>query len=164
MNYKQALSAPIFEIISKSAEQLGFDSYVIGGFVRDFILDRGAKKDIDIVAIGSGIELAKRVSKNLPNNPKVQIFKTYGTAMIKHEGVDLEFRPDAIDEIASQAIIRRTGARGLRSIMEESLKEVMFELPGLRNLKTVVIDRASIKDKTKPYFVYSEEKKSNSAV
>jgi poly(A) polymerase len=91
MNYKQALSAPIFEIISKSAGQLGFDSYVIGGFVRDFILDRGAKKDIDIVAIGSGIELAKRVSKNLPNNPKVQIFKTYGTAMIKFEGVDLEF-------------------------------------------------------------------------
>jgi poly(A) polymerase len=91
MNYKQALSAPIFEVISKSAEQLGFDSYVIGGFVRDFILDRGAKKDIDIVAIGSGIELAKRVSKNLPNNPKVQIFKSYGTAMIKFEGVDLEF-------------------------------------------------------------------------
>ena len=91
MNYKQALSAPIFEIISKSAEQLGFDSYVIGGFVRDFILDRGAKKDIDIVAIGSGIELAKRVSKNLPNSPKVQVFKTYGTAMIKFEGVDLEF-------------------------------------------------------------------------
>ena len=91
MNYKQALSTPIFEIISKSAEQLGFDSYVIGGFVRDFILDRGAKKDIDIVAIGSGIELAKRVSKNLPNNPKVQVFKTYGTAMIKFEGIDLEF-------------------------------------------------------------------------
>jgi poly(A) polymerase len=91
MNYKQALSAPIFEIISKSAEQLGFDSYVIGGFVRDFILDRSAKKDIDIVAIGSGIELAKRVSKNLPNNPKVQVFKTYGTAMIKFEGIDLEF-------------------------------------------------------------------------
>ena len=91
MNYKHALSTPIFEIISKSAEQLGFDSYAIGGFVRDFILDRDAKKDIDIVAIGSGIELAKRVSKNLPNNPKVQIFKNYGTAMIKYEGVDLEF-------------------------------------------------------------------------
>tara|TARA_B100000767_G_scaffold120715_1_gene115006 strand:- start:4808 stop:6232 length:1425 start_codon:yes stop_codon:yes gene_type:complete len=91
MNYKQALSAPIFEIISKSAEQLGFDSYVVGGFVRDFVLGRDAKKDIDIVAIGSGIELAKRVSKNLPNNPKVQVFKTYGTAMIKFEGIDLEF-------------------------------------------------------------------------
>ena len=91
MNYKQALSAPIFEVLSKSAEELSFNCYVIGGFVRDFILDRGTKKDIDIVAIGSGIELAKRVSKNLPNNPKVQVFKTYGTAMIKFEGIDLEF-------------------------------------------------------------------------
>ena len=91
MNYKHALSAPIFKIISKSAEELGLDCYVIGGFVRDFILNRFDKKDIDIVAIGSGIELAKAVAKNLPKNPKVQIFKTYGTAMIKHEGIDLEF-------------------------------------------------------------------------
>lgn len=91
MNYKHALSAPIFEIISKSAEELGLDCYVIGGFVRDFILNRFDKKDIDIVAIGSGIELAKAVAKNLPKNPKVQIFKTYGTAMLKHEGIDLEF-------------------------------------------------------------------------
>ena len=91
MNYKHALSAPIFEIISKSTEELGLDCYVIGGFVRDFILNRFDKKDIDIVAIGSGIELAKAVAKNLPKNPKVQIFKTYGTAMLKHEGIDLEF-------------------------------------------------------------------------
>ena len=53
MNYNHALSTPIIEIISKSAEQLSFDSYAIGGFVRDFILGRDAKKDIDIVAIGS---------------------------------------------------------------------------------------------------------------
>jgi putative nucleotidyltransferase with HDIG domain len=91
MNYKHALSSPIFDIISKSTEELGFDSYVIGGFVRDYILDHCSKKDIDIVAIGSGIELAKHVSKNLPSNPKVQIFKNYGTAMIKHEGIDIEF-------------------------------------------------------------------------
>ncbi|MBT7406975.1 MAG: ATP-dependent Clp protease ATP-binding subunit ClpX, partial [Nitrosomonadales bacterium] len=58
----------------------------------------------------------------------------------------------------------KTGARGLRSIMEESLKEVMFELPGISNLKTVVVDRASIKDKTKPYFVYSEDKKKNNQI
>ena len=95
-----------------------------------------------------------------PKNALTKQFKK----LFHMEGVDLEFRPDAIDEIASQAIIRRTGARGLRSIMEESLKDVMFELPGVRNLKTVVIDRASIKDKTKPYFVYSEEKKKNSAI
>jgi putative nucleotidyltransferase with HDIG domain len=91
MNYKNSLINPIFGVISKSAEELGYDCYVVGGFVRDLILNLGAKKDIDIVAVGSGIELAKRVSKNLPNNPNVQIFKTYGTAMIKFEGVHLEF-------------------------------------------------------------------------
>ncbi|MDG5492369.1 CCA tRNA nucleotidyltransferase [Psychroserpens sp. SPM9] len=91
MNYKQALTHPIFEIVSQSAKQLGIDSYVIGGFVRDYILDRGEHKDIDIVAIGSGIALAKQVSKNLPDQPKVQVFKTYGTAMLRYDDMDIEF-------------------------------------------------------------------------
>ncbi len=91
MNYKQALQHTIFKVISKSVNELNLESYVIGGFVRDFILNRGSHKDIDIVAIGSGIELAKQVSKNLPNNPKVQIFKTYGTAMLKYDDLEIEF-------------------------------------------------------------------------
>ena len=91
MNYKEALKHPIFKIISKSAEELGLESYVIGGFVRDHILNRGEHKDIDIVAIGSGIALAKQVAKNLANQPKVQVFKTYGTAMLIHDGMDIEF-------------------------------------------------------------------------
>ena len=91
MNYKTALKHPIFKIISQSAKELQLDSYVIGGFVRDFILNRGDAKDIDIVAIGSGIELAKQVTKNLPNKPKVQIFKTYGTAMLRYDDIEIEF-------------------------------------------------------------------------
>lgn len=91
MNYKQALKHKIFKVISKSANELGLKSYVIGGYVRDYILDRGTHKDIDIVAIGSGIELAKQVAKNLPNTPKVQIFKTYGTAMLRFEDLEIEF-------------------------------------------------------------------------
>ncbi len=91
MNYKQALQHPIFKIISQSTKELHLDAYVIGGFVRDFILQRGSAKDIDIVAIGSGIELAKQVAKNLPNNPKVQVFKTYGTAMLRFEDIEVEF-------------------------------------------------------------------------
>lgn len=91
MNYKDALHHSIFKIISKSAEDLQTEVYVIGGFVRDYILDRGSHKDIDIVAIGSGIELAKSVAKNLPNKPKVQIFKTYGTAMLRYEDIEVEF-------------------------------------------------------------------------
>ncbi len=91
MNYKKALQHKIFKIISQSAKELHLDSYVIGGFVRDYILNRGTHKDIDIVAIGSGIELAKQVSKNLPNQPKVQIFKTYGTAMLRYDDIEIEF-------------------------------------------------------------------------
>ena len=91
MNYKQALQHPIFKIILRSAQELKLDSYVIGGYVRDFILDRGEHKDVDIVAVGDGIALAQQVSKNLPNNPKVQIFKTYGTAMLRYEDLEIEF-------------------------------------------------------------------------
>lgn len=89
--YKEALSLPIFEIISQAAQELGIDAYVIGGFVRDYILQRENNKDIDIVAVGSGIELAMKVSSMLPENPKVQVFKNYGTAMLHFEGTDIEF-------------------------------------------------------------------------
>ncbi|WP_147677520.1 CCA tRNA nucleotidyltransferase [Algibacter pacificus] len=91
MNYKEALTNPIFKIIAQSAKELHLDSYVIGGFVRDFILKRGTAKDIDVVAIGDGIKLAKQVAKNLPNKPKVQVFKTYGTAMLRYDDIEIEF-------------------------------------------------------------------------
>lgn len=91
MNYKEALTNPIFKIISQSAKELNLDSYVIGGFVRDFILKRGTAKDIDVVAIGDGIKLAKQVAQNLPNKPKVQVFKTYGTAMLRYNDIEIEF-------------------------------------------------------------------------
>lgn len=91
INYKEAISSEIFHIISQATKDLDVRSYVIGGFVRDFVLKRGTAKDIDIVAVGSGIELAKKVSSLLPNKPKVQIFKTYGTAMLRYKDVELEF-------------------------------------------------------------------------
>ncbi|MEG2100311.1 MAG: tRNA nucleotidyltransferase, partial [Flavobacterium sp.] len=90
-NYKTALQNKIFDIISKASQELNVDSYVIGGFVRDLLLNRGSKKDIDVVAVGSGIELALKVSELLPNKPKVQVFKTYGTAMLRFEDTDIEF-------------------------------------------------------------------------
>ncbi|MCZ8331413.1 MAG: HD domain-containing protein [Flavobacterium sp.] len=91
MNYKQALNNPIFEIISKASQELNLESYVIGGFVRDFLLQRDFKKDIDVVAVGSGIDLALKVSELLPNKPKVQVFKNYGTAMLRYKEIDIEF-------------------------------------------------------------------------
>jgi tRNA nucleotidyltransferase (CCA-adding enzyme) len=91
MNYKSALNNKIFEVISRASQELNIESYVIGGFVRDYLLGREFKKDIDIVAIGSGIELALKVSEMLPKKPKVQVFKTYGTAMLRFEDTEIEF-------------------------------------------------------------------------
>jgi len=91
MKYTEAISLEIFSVISKASKELQIESYVIGGFVRDFFLKRGTTKDIDVVAVGSGIELAQKVSKLLPNKPKVQVFKTYGTAMLRYNDVEIEF-------------------------------------------------------------------------
>jgi tRNA nucleotidyltransferase (CCA-adding enzyme) len=90
-NHTIALQHPVFKVIKKATTLLNIDSYVIGGFVRDYLLKRGDAKDIDIVAIGSGIELAQKVASLLPNKPKVQVFKTYGTAMLQTDDIEIEF-------------------------------------------------------------------------
>lgn len=90
-NYSEALSLPIFKIVAQAAEELGFPAYVIGGFVRDYLLGRSGKKDIDIVAVGSGIDLALKVAELIPHRPKVQVFKNYGTAMLRYNDMDIEF-------------------------------------------------------------------------
>jgi len=78
-------------MVSKASSLLKIDSYVIGGYVRDHIMERGNAKDIDIVAIGSGIDLAQKVSSLLATKPTVSVFKNYGTAMLKADQVELEF-------------------------------------------------------------------------
>ena len=104
--------------------------------------------------------------ETLEQNALIQILKEPKNALIKQykklfgmEGVELEFRDDAIDAIALKAIERKTGARGLRSIMESSLKEIMFELPTINNLLKVVIDKDVINKNGKPYLIYSDNEK-----
>jgi poly(A) polymerase len=88
---KEIVADPIFSKIGLAADRLGLDSYVIGGYVRDAILGRDCK-DIDVVCIGSGIDLALEVAKefDLPDHA-VSVFKNFGTAMIKVDDWDLEF-------------------------------------------------------------------------
>jgi len=89
--YKEAISNKVFNYVTQATEELELESYVIGGFVRDHILQRGSVKDIDIVTVGSGIELAQKVASLLSNSPKVQVFKTYGTAMLRYHDIEVEF-------------------------------------------------------------------------
>jgi len=91
VNHKQAIENPIFKILGEVADELNVDCYVIGGFVRDYFLKKSIPKDIDIVVVGSGIALAKKVATKLKGKPEITIFKNFGTAMIKHHGIELEF-------------------------------------------------------------------------
>jgi len=81
---------PIVKLIGKAADSLGYDAYAIGGFVRDRIINRPTK-DLDIVCIGDGIKLAKLAAENLGKNAKVTVYKRFGTAMIMHYDLEIEF-------------------------------------------------------------------------
>ncbi|MCF6357664.1 MAG: tRNA nucleotidyltransferase, partial [Draconibacterium sp.] len=88
MNSK--LKHEIFYKISEVASQMQMETYVIGGFVRDLYLNRSSK-DIDIVTVGSGIKFAKNVAKSLKPQPKVTVFKNFGTAMFRYKDMEIEF-------------------------------------------------------------------------
>jgi poly(A) polymerase len=87
---KAHLEHPIFKIIASAAEEMGIDAYVIGGFVRDIFLNRPSK-DIDIMTVGSGIELAKKVSALTGKEDSLSVFGNYGTAMITYKDLQIEF-------------------------------------------------------------------------
>ncbi len=90
-NLTKELWHPIFQAVSKTAGAMGVDCYVIGGFVRDLLLKRPCT-DIDIVAVGSGIELARRTAEALDLPPQsVSVFKHYGTAMFHYGNMEIEF-------------------------------------------------------------------------
>ena len=80
-----------FSLIGNVADQLGQECYVVGGFVRDKHLGRPIKMALDFVTVGSGIELARAVQKELKPRPKLTVFKSFGTAHMKYKGIDLEF-------------------------------------------------------------------------
>ena len=91
LRIEEALAPTVFAYVQKAADALGLETYVIGGYVRDTFLDRPRGHDIDIVAVGSGISLAKKVAEILPGKNNIQVFKNYGTAMIKWQNMQLEF-------------------------------------------------------------------------
>lgn len=87
--------------------------------------------------------------------PKNALVKQY-QALLGMEGVELEVRPEALSEIAKKAIARKTGARGLRSLLEGVLMDVMYELPSMKNVQKVVIDDSTVQSGTKPLIVYKQ--------
>lgn len=91
MKILEAVSNPIFKNVAEVADEINQETYVVGGFVRDYLLNRGQKKDIDFVTVGNGILLAKELANKLGYTSQVSVFKRFGTAMFKYKDTDLEF-------------------------------------------------------------------------
>jgi len=103
-------------------------------------------------------ELTEDALVQILTEPKNALIKQYAM-LLAMEGVDLEIRPAALKSIAKKALARKTGARGLRSILEISLIDTMYELPNLNNVEKVVVDESTIDENKPPLLVYREEAK-----
>ena len=92
MNYSESLKEPIFSTVQSVADELNYPTYVVGGWVRDLLLNyKQEKTDIDFVCIGNGIRLAKKVAKKIGKNATFKVFKNFGTAMIEYNNQNYEF-------------------------------------------------------------------------
>jgi len=103
-------------------------------------------------------ELSEDALMQILTEPKNALVKQYNK-LFGMEGVELEIRPSALKAIAKKALARKTGARGLRSILEQSLIDTMFELPNSTNVEKVVVEESTIEENKPPLLVYREAAK-----
>ena len=111
---------------------------------------------LPVVAVLEELDAAALVK--ILTEPKNALVKQY-QKLLAMEGVELEYRDNALAAIAKRALERRTGARGLRSIIEHALLDIMFDLPSLTNVQKVVVDEGAINGDTKPLLIYADQPK-----
>ncbi|MEM7196368.1 MAG: ATP-dependent Clp protease ATP-binding subunit ClpX [Pseudomonadota bacterium] len=107
-------------------------------------------------------ELDEEALVRILTEPKNALTKQY-QKLLKLERVDLEFRPDALQQIAQKAMERKAGARGLRSILENALLETMYELPSVDGVRKVIVDGSVISEGARPLYVYEEDAEQSTA-
>lgn len=154
MNFKDQLDQhPIFQKVAKSAENLGIDAYVVGGYVRDLVLGRPSK-DIDFTCVGSGIALAQEVAKSFEEHVPLSVFRNFGTAMLKLDDWEVEFvgarkesyrqesrKPIVEDGTLQEDLERRDftiNAMAI-SLQSDSYGEIVDPFDGLGDIKRKII-------------------------
>ena len=91
MNLKEHLADnPVFRLVGGIADSMGQPCFVVGGYVRDLFLKRHST-DIDFVTVGSGIKIAEKVASGLGGKTSLAVYSNFGTAQVKHKGMELEF-------------------------------------------------------------------------
>ncbi len=107
-------------------------------------------------------ELDEAALVRILTEPRNALVKQY-QKLLKLEGVELEFREDALRAVSKKAMERRTGARGLRSILENALLDTMYELPSIDGVKKVIVDASVISEGARPLYIYEESEKKNAS-
>jgi ATP-dependent Clp protease ATP-binding subunit ClpX len=107
-------------------------------------------------------ELDEKLLVKILQEPKNSLIKQY-KKLFEFENVKLIFKNEAISEIAKKAINKKTGARGLRSIIESLLLKIMFKLPAMNDVEEVVINQSVVKNTSEPLIIYSKNKKTSAA-
>ena len=107
-------------------------------------------------------ELDEESLMRILTEPRNALVKQY-QKLLKLEGVDLEIREDALQAVANKAMDRKTGARGLRSILENALLDTMYELPSLDGVKRVIVDASVIREGARPLYIYEDGDKINAS-
>ncbi len=154
MNFKDRLDQhPIFEKVAKAAATLGIEAYVVGGYVRDLVLDRPSK-DIDFTCVGSGIVLAQEVAKDFDEHVPLSVFKNFGTAMLKLDDWEVEFvgarkesyrqesrKPIVEDGTLQEDLERRDFTINAMavSLQKESYGDLVDPFDGLGDIKRKII-------------------------
>lgn len=90
MNIKKHFNRKVFKLLSETADEMNMECYVVGGYVRDLLLHRPSK-DIDVVVVGSGIQMAEKFSSKLGKGSHISVFKNFGTAQVKYRDLEVEF-------------------------------------------------------------------------
>ena len=142
MNNRQELNALLHDVEPEDLIKYGLIPEFVGRLPVVAVLD----------------ELDSGALVKILTEPKNALVKQY-QKLLNMEGVELEFREHALQAIAKRALERRTGARGLRSIIEHSLLDIMFDLPSLANVQKVVVDEGAIAGDAKPLLIYSDQPK-----
>jgi ATP-dependent Clp protease ATP-binding subunit ClpX len=142
MNNRQELNALLHDVEPEDLIKYGLIPEFVGRLPVVAVLD----------------ELDAGALVQILTEPKNALVKQY-QKLLAMEGVELEFREHALQAIAKRALERRTGARGLRSIIEHALLDIMFDLPSLANVQKVVVDEGSIFGDGKPLLIYSDQPK-----
>ena len=107
-------------------------------------------------------DLSEQSLVKILKEPKNSLLKQY-KRLFEYENVKLTFKDEAVTEIAKKAINKKTGARGLRSIIESLLLKIMFKLPTMEAVEEVIVDQSVVKNNTEPFIIHGKSKKTSAA-